>query len=156
MNDKETQVAASDNSAEILLTWTTHPIKKRPLAAVLVSLFILIVPLVVLSITSSKIFGFLSLVVLFASVAKFYFPTYFTLTESEVVIKSSTQTIKRKWSEFRSYYPDKNGVQLSPFVDKSRLENFRGIYLIFDNNADDVMKIIKQKISTETDKEVTT
>ena len=84
---------------------------------------------------------------LFASVAKFYFPTYFTLTEDEAIVKSSTQTIKRKWSEFRSYYPDKNGVLLSPFIDKSRLENFRGIYLIFGTNADDVMAIIKQKIT---------
>ena len=155
MSDKETQIVTNNSPTDVLLMWTTHPIKKRPLAAVLVSLFILIVPLVVLSITSSKIFGFLSLVVLFASIAKFYFPTYFTLTESEAVIKSSTQTIKKQWSEFRSYYPDKNGVLLSPFVDKSRLENFRGIYLIFDNNADDVMKIVKQKIGMETDKEVT-
>ncbi|HDL01062.1 MAG TPA: hypothetical protein ENH23_02395 [candidate division Zixibacteria bacterium] len=155
MSDKETQIVTNNSPTDVLLMWTTHPIKKRPLVAVLVSLFILIVPLVVLSITSSKIFGFLSLVVLFASIAKFYFPTYFTLTESEAVIKSSTQTIKKQWSEFRSYYPDKNGVLLSPFVDKSRLENFRGIYLIFDNNADDVMKIVKQKIGMETDKEVT-
>lgn len=155
MNDKETQIVTNNIPTDVLLTWTTHPIKKRPLAAVLVSLFILIVPFIVLSITSSKIFGFLSLVVLFASVAKFYFPTYFTLTNSEAVIKSSTQTIRKQWSEFRSYYPDKNGVLLSPFVEKSRLENFRGIYLIFDNNTDDVMKIVKQKIMMDTDKEVT-
>ncbi len=155
MNNKETKIVTTDSPADNLLTWTTHPIKKRPLAAVLVSLFILIVPLIVLTITSSKIFGFLSLVVLFASVAKFYFPTYFTLTDSEAVIKSSAQTIRKQWSEFRSYYPDKNGVLLSPFVDKSRLENFRGIFLMFDNNEEDVMNIVKQKISMETDKEVT-
>ena len=151
MNEKETQIVLAESSAVDLLAWTTHPIKKRPLAAVLVSLFILLIPFIVLSITSSKIFGFLSLVVLFASVAKFYFPTYFTLTDSEAIIKSSTQTIRKKWSEFRSYYPDKNGVLLSPFIDKSRLEIFRGIYLIFDNNSDEVMEIIKQKISMDTE-----
>ena len=153
MNNKDSQVIPTENSTADLLAWTTHPIKKRPLAAVLVSLFILLIPFIVLSITSSRIFGFLSLVVLFASVAKFYFPTYFRLTDSEAIIKSSTQTIKRKWSEFRSFYRDKNGVLLSPFVEKSRLENFRGIYLIFNNNDDEVMEIVKQKIKMEADKE---
>ncbi len=149
MNKKEIQVATTEPDAVELLTWTTHPIKKRPLAAVLVTLFILVIPFLVISITSSRLFGFLSLTVLFASVAKFYFPTYFTLTDTEVIIKSSTQTITKKWSEFRSYYPDKNGVQLSPFVDKSRLENFRGLYIIFDNNDEDVMKVVAQKIAMD-------
>lgn len=154
MDKKKSQIIETENVPADLLAWTTHPIKKRPLAAVLVSLFILLIPFIVLSITSSKIFGFLSLVVLFASVAKFYFPTYFTLTDSEAIIKSSTQTIKRKWSEFRSYYTDKNGVLLSPFVEKSRLENFRGIYLIFNDNGDEVMKIVKQKITIEPNEEI--
>lgn len=153
MKNNEIQSTPLEYPTSVLLAWTTHPIKKRPLAAFLVTLFILFIPFVVLSITSSKTFGFLSLVVLFASVAKFYFPTYFTLTDSEAVIKSSTQTIKRKWSEFRSFYPDKNGVLLSPFIDKSRLENFRGIYLIYDNNADEVLEIVKQKITMETEME---
>ena len=152
MNDKEIQVTTEVPAVE-LLAWTTHPIKKRPVASILVTLFILVIPFIVLSITSSRIFGFLSLVVLFASVAKFYFPTYFTLTDTEVIIKSSTQTIKKKWSEFRSYYPDKNGIQLSPFVDKSRLENFRGLYIIFDDNAEDVLRIVSQKIAMELDEE---
>ena len=149
MKDENTKVMPTENQSDDLLAWKTHPIKQRPLAAVLVTLFILFIPFMVLSITSSQIFGFLSLVVLFASVAKFYFPTYFRLTGDEAIIKSSTQTVTKKWSEFRSYYPDKNGVLLSPFVDKSRLENFRGIYLMFQNNNDDVMKIVKQKIQME-------
>ena len=153
--NKDTNIIPTENQVTELLAWTTHPIKKRPLAALLVTLFILFIPFIVLSITSSKLFGFLSLVVLFASVAKFYFPTDFILTDSEAIIKSSTQTIKKNWSEFRSYYPDKNGVLLSPFVDKSRLENFRGIYLIFNDNKDEVIGIIKQKISMDIETEQT-
>ena len=155
MTKNETKTEIKDNSDKIILEWKTHPIKTRPIAAVMVSLFILFIPFLVLSLTASKLFGFLSLVVLFASVAKFYFPTYFTLTTSEAIIKSSTQTIKKNWSEFRSYYPDKNGVLLSPFVDKSRLENFRGVYLIFNDNHDAVLKIVKQKIAMVADEEIT-
>jgi len=149
MVKEETDLSLSKDNSTELLKWTTHPIKRKPIVAVLVTLFILVIPFFVLSITSSKLFGFLSLVVLFASVAKFYFPTYFTLTDTEVVVKSSTMTNRRKWTEFRSYYPDKNGVLLSPFVDKSRLENFRGIYIMFDNNSETVLAIVKQKIAMD-------
>ena len=134
-----------------ILEWTTHPIKKRPITAVLLTLFIAVIPLMVLSITSSKIFATLALVVLFASVAKFYFPTKFRLTEQDVSIKSSTQTIKKNWSEFRSFYPDKSGILLSPFIEPSRLENFRGIYLIFHENKDDVISFVKNHIAMDTE-----
>ncbi len=101
MQNKDSQIISStENTTAELLQWTTHPIKTRPLAAVLVSAFILFIPFLVLSLTSSKIFGFLSLAVLFASVAKFYFPTYFTLTDNEAIIKSSTQTIKKNGQSF--------------------------------------------------------
>ena len=146
------EIAATSigNEGEIL-EWTTHPIKKRPITAVLLTLFIAVIPLMVLSITSSKIFATLALVVLFASVAKFYFPTKFRLTEQDVSIKSSTQTIKKNWSEFRSFYPDKSGILLSPFIEPSRLENFRGIYLIFHENKDDVISFVKNHIAMDTE-----
>ena len=100
-----------------VLEWTTHPIKRRPWTAIGVTLFIFVVSFVVLVATDSQWFGFVALVVLFASVAKFYMPTKFRLSEKEVMIKSTTQTIKKPWSMFRSFYPDKNGVLLSPFTE---------------------------------------
>lgn len=134
------------------LEWTTHPMKKRPIVAILVTIFIFVVPMLVLSMTNSKLFATLALVVLFASVAKFYFPTKFILTDKQVIIKSSTQTIKKNWTEYRSFYPDKNGVLLSPFVEPSRLENFRGVYLIFADNKEEVISFIGKYIQMESDK----
>lgn len=131
----------------VLLKWTTHPMKRRPLVAVLVTVFIFIIAGLAFSMTESKAFAVLALVVLFMSLAKFYLPTRYMLTEKFVVIKTTTQKIEKKWSEYRSFYPDKNGVLLSPFVDPSRLENFRGIYLIFEKNKDEVVKIVEKMIA---------
>jgi hypothetical protein len=50
------------------------------------------------------------------------------------------------WDQFRSYYPDRNGVLLSPFVRPSRLENFRGFYLRFDGQSEDVLRVVKERI----------
>jgi hypothetical protein len=64
------------------------------------------------------------------------------------------QELRKKWSQYRSCYPDKNGVLLSPFVRPSRLENFRGTYIRFWNNREEVVSFVKTMIekNRETEK----
>ena len=149
----ETPIGIDSDIEGASLSWTTHPIKKRPLVAVLVSVFILLVSIMVFAITASKWFTALALIVLFGSVAKFYLPTRFRLTEEYVIVKSSTQTIAKRWSDIRSYYVDKNGILLSPFAEPSRLENFRGLYLIANDNKNEIETFIKQRINLPQPKE---
>ncbi len=129
-----------------LFEWTTHPMKRRPRAAILVSIFITLCAVLAWYATDMLWFGILALLVLFASLTKFYLPTRFILTDKAVRIKTSTTTIRREWKQFRSYYPDKNGVLLSPFIEPSRLENFRGMYLIFADNRNEVVAYVKSHI----------
>ncbi len=147
MTDKEKTEVLIDEKE--LMQWTTHPIKRRPWVALSVSLFILAVSVSVFMTMQSVIFGLFAIIVLFASVAKFYLPTTYGLSSHRVLIKSTTQTIVKEWTLFRSYYVDKNGVLLSPFASPSRLENFRGLYLIFNDNRDAVMACIKEHITTD-------
>jgi hypothetical protein len=144
--NKQTVVDTVEDEGTVL-AWTTHPLKRKPLAAALVTLFILVTGFLVYVVTESKAFGTLALVVLFASLAKFYLPTKYRLTDKRIMVKSTTQTIYKNWSQFRSHYRDRNGVLLSPFVRPSRLENFRGLYLIFEQNRDEVMDFVKAHIS---------
>ena len=133
-----------DQSA--VLTWTTHPLKRRVWVSVAVSLFILVVAVMVHVATESRIFTILSLIVLFSSLSKFYFPTTYHLNESTVSIRTTTHTMVRPWTQYRTCYPDKNGILLSPFIQPSRLENFRGLYLIFENNDDDVTTFVRARL----------
>ena len=142
----ETQNDLSEDQSANQLEWKTHPMKKRPRAAILVTVFIFIIAGMVYSMTESNIFPTLTLIVLFASLAKFYLPTKFTLDDKFVIVKSTTQTIKKEWVNFRSFYPDKNGVLLSPFLEPTRMENFRGLFLIFDNNQEKVISFVKSHI----------
>lgn len=159
MSEENKNITTPDETAtedRVLLKWRKHPLQKRPLAATLVTIFILVIGGLTLSVTGSKAFSVFALVVLFLSLAKFYLPTRFMLTEKFVVIKTTTQKIEKKWSEYRSFYPDKNGVLLSPFLEPSRLENFRGIYLMFENNKEEVLKIVEDMIAkAQSEKKVT-
>lgn len=91
-------------------------------------------------------FGIIASALLFFSLSKFFFPTRYRLDENGVTVKSTTQTFTRPWKQFRSYYVDPNGVLLSPFAVPSRLENFRGLYVTFKDNKDEVVAYVKAHI----------
>jgi hypothetical protein len=65
------------------------------------------------------------------------------VTAEKVKVRYLFTTVQKDMSSFRSYFPDKNGVLLSPFVGPSRLENFRGIYLRYHLNKAEVDEFMK-------------
>jgi hypothetical protein len=92
------------------LEWVCHPVKRKPWVSVGVCLIIIIVPLLVFFGTASIGFAIFAFVVMIASLAKFFFPTRYRLDCSGVTVKTTTQTLTKAWSLYRSFYPDKNGV----------------------------------------------
>ena len=85
------------------------------------------------------------------SLSSFFLPTQYLLDNDKVRIKFFFTIREKKWGMFRSYYVDKNGVLLSPFEKPSRLENFRGQYIRFDRNKDQVVNFVKSKIGKKHD-----
>jgi len=131
-----------------LLSWRSVPARRSAKTTGLVVLIIIGVP-VLLYVWYSPFFGLLGIVILGGSLLSFFLPTDYTLTEVAVLRRYLGIAQKRNWSEFRSFYPDKNGVLLSPFVRPSRLENFRGLYLRFERNREEVLAIVKNKVLGE-------
>lgn len=132
------------------LEWVCHPAKKNLRVTTLVSIFILVLITVVYYATDYSImFAALAFLILFGSLASFYFPTAYLLTEDEIIIKTKMQRLTKKWTQYRSFYPDKNGVLLSPFLRPSRLENFRGLYIKFWFNRDEVLAFVGDRLSRD-------
>lgn len=128
------------------LQWTCHPVKRKPLVSLLVSLFIAVVGAMIYLMTESHMFTLLGMIIMLMSLAKFYFPTTFKLSDRGVTAKTTTQTLFKEWKIYRSCYPDKKGILLSPFVEPSRLENFRGLYVMFEDNAGEVTAFVRERI----------
>jgi hypothetical protein len=130
-----------------VLAWTVHPMKRKPIISFAVTVFVMLIALVVYGWTQSLWFMMLALVIMLGSLAKFYFPTSFKLSGRGVTVKTTTQTLFKEWSIYRSCYPDKKGILLSPFADPSRLENFRGLYVMFEGNSEQVTAFCKERIA---------
>ena len=147
------QTEADTKAAAAAFNWSCHPVRKRPLVSVLVTLFVILAVAYVYYSFDSLGFALLTFIVFALSLARYYFPTHYRLSEKGVTIKTPTQTISKQWSEYRSFYPDKNGVLLSPFAEPSRLENFRGIYLMYGGKREQIISYINKYISSSSKEE---
>jgi hypothetical protein len=147
-DDRAAKVALEMEQDEgAVLAWTCHKANRNPLLTVAVSALILAFGIIVFHATErSAVFAGLTLVILFLSLSRFYLPIRYRLTDRRIMIKTMTQTLYKDWSVYRTCYPDKNGILLSPFIQPSRLENFRGIYLLFNDNAQQVTEFVKARI----------
>ena len=142
-------VEMTGNTADIvereLLRWRSIPAKRTVRTTVLVTVFVLGMP-ILLAVWYGAFYGLLGILILGGSLLSFFLPTDYILTDLAVARRYLGIVQKRKWSEFRSYYPDKNGVLLSPFPGPSRLENFRGMYLRFEGNRDEALAVVADRV----------
>jgi hypothetical protein len=140
------QSPAPQNSSVVAIQWTVHPIKRNWKRSAGVVLFLVILCAAIYLSLNSVTLLLLSVVILVSSLAPFFFPTTYTLRDDCIIVRSLLRRFSKQWAFFRSYYPDKNGVLLSPFSSPSRLENFRGVYIMFSRNRSEVVNFIRKKM----------
>jgi len=128
------------------LEWSVWPAKERPLLSFGLIVFLFAIWVAVGYFYREGVWVLLAIVLLSGAVAPFFVITRYRLDEKGVSIKRYVTTMKKRWEEMRSYYPDKNGVLVSPFAKPSRLENFRGVYLRFGGNREKVLAVLEQNI----------
>lgn len=142
--------AAAISPEHVLLCWRSIPARRAMRTTILVSAVVLGVPLM-LAVWYGPFYGVLGIMILGGSLLSFFLPADYILTDQSVTRRYLGISQTRKWSEFRSFYPDKNGVLMSPFALPSRLENFRGMYLRFERNREQVLAIVSAKIAPLSD-----
>lgn len=126
------------------LSWVSHPAKERPMAAAVVSVLVLIIFYMVYSMTHNAIMILVAILIFFISLSTFYFPTRYTIDEKKVTIKYLYTVKDRNLSAFRTSYPGRRGILLSPFLQPSRLENYRGFYLRYAKfNKEEVDRFVE-------------
>ena len=148
---KQIGTPAPEEDEGEFLAWTCHPVKRSPWKSVAVSSLILFFGILVWIGTDSRLFTSLSIVILFLSLSKFYLPTGYKLTSKKIYVKTMTQTVVKEWKIYRTFYPDKNGVLLSTFAGPSRLENFRGLYILFSDNREQVVEFVRNRMTAQSE-----
>jgi len=79
---------------------------------------------------------------LLVSLSSFYLPTNYELNSESVRLRRWFYIRQLEWKRVRSVVEDKNGLFLSTFPVRSRLENFRGLFLPYKNNRGQIVDFI--------------
>jgi hypothetical protein len=82
-----------------------------------------------------------------AMVARYFAPTRYTLDAQGVRARFLGRERRRAWSEVRALYRHRDGVHLSPFPRPSRLDPFRGIYVRFAGNREEVLRFCERHVA---------
>jgi len=149
--EKDKVPVEAEAKPELIYEYVCHPARRNRVITILTTVFILICLVLVWMISYEPLLVALGALILFGALGGFYFPTRYFFYDDFFVIKTKIQTVRKPWSQYRSFFPDKNGVLLSPFARPTRLENFRGLYIKFEKNRDKVLEIIKTRINFESD-----
>jgi len=142
--NRNSEASAVDN---IQLSWVSHPAADNLKRTFLVIIFLMAIFGGIYLTTESVVLTIVAVLIMAGSMSSFFTQTKYGLNEAGIEIKTLSGRRRFDWGRFRSYYPDKNGVLLSPFVRPSRLENFRGVYIRFAGNREAVVEFIKAKIT---------
>ena len=145
IGSKEAETDTPGQQATELITWSVHPARRSLTKALLVGLTI-----VLLTYFSSwyagKPFGALAFVLLTGSLWPFFVPTRYRITSWGVEQIRWPIRQKRPWDHFRRYEADARGILLSPFISPSRLDSFRGMYLLIGNRAQKIQEVVAEQL----------
>ncbi|MGC9362250.1 MAG: hypothetical protein ACP5F3_04900 [Candidatus Syntrophosphaera sp.] len=134
-------------SREPLLTWRSWPFVERPLASVLLVLFLLFLAYFLWNITVEQwqqpLYYILGMLLVLGSLLPYFIPTTYILYEYEIEVHYLFIKITRKYSDFGCFYSDKRGIMLSTFKMPRRLDTFRGQSLRFSKDRAEKEKLVE-------------
>ncbi len=126
------------------LVWRSHPVMEEPRwRSLLLSVTILGISAAVGLSFGGWVYGLLSFGLLGGALLRYYVPTRYTLDDTGVGGSYLGAGRRLPWDRIRRARVDSRGVFLSPFDQPSRLDSYRGVFLRFSGNRDEVMRIVR-------------
>ncbi|MCS7222957.1 MAG: hypothetical protein NZ959_00145 [Armatimonadetes bacterium] len=125
---------------KILMEWTAHRAKERPLIAIGVILVIA----TALAIGWTWVHPLISVMIsylLLKTLAEFLFPVTYRLTEAGVTGEAFLLHRFFPWERVRRVTLVEEGVHLSPFSEPHTLDGIRGFFLFCPENKDQVFEL---------------
>lgn len=132
-----------------VFSWTVLPAKKNILkTALFLTTFGIIIFLIQYSF-QTPFFTILAGLILGGSFVQFFIPTRYDVFEDKIRITRLFNTAEKELKFYRRIIIDKNGFFLSPFSTPNRLDPFRGVYILLENNKDEVINFVKTRLESK-------
>ena len=120
---------------------------EEPVRNLIVAAFLILTAVALWLATRNGYWVVLGVVVLLAAVRQWFLPTRYRVDDQGAQMQLLFYRRRQDWSRIKRASANRRGVLLSPFPFPSRLEAFRGMYLRFSGNRDEVMRFIEARIN---------
>ena len=140
MTDRDAQNCLQ--SPETILRWTVHLAPEHPLK-LLCTLGVLASACVAAYWAIGPLGAVAVAVALVGSLADFLFPVTYEITPERAACRMLFKRGEIEWRNVRKCFLDAGGIKLSPLDRQSRLEAFRGVYLRFNGNREQVIDAVR-------------
>ena len=113
----------------IELTWRVHLAKEQPARAAMAVGVIVFFVIIVGAVMHNLFWPLLSLIFLVGSLHDFFLPMTFEINGCGVAAKGFGSHRVLEWERARRFFVTTDGVKLSPLAGRSKLEDYRGVFL---------------------------
>lgn len=137
------------NGAGSPLVWQIRLHKKQPQKFWVVIATALFAGLVGVFLLASIVMGVIGFVAIMLATADFWMPIRYRIDDTEASARVGLSTTAMQWDKVKRALVSETGVKLTPLEQDSRLSEFRGVFLRFDGNKEDVLNAITQRWSGE-------
>jgi len=135
--------------ADKKITWISHPARENPVKLGMV-ITITTLFLIFFWFVAGPWWCILTVIVVFLSLYPFWVPTKYALDQEGIEVSRFLYRRKFPWSRFRRYEVDSGGIFLGTFRKPSRLDPFRGLYLVGGHKHPEAVDLVKERIKTDT------
>lgn len=130
---------------EVFFDWKVHLVKEDALYRSVLAVSIVVMAVAVVQIYGGSLFLTIPLTVfLLISVADYFLPIRFRITNRGAYRVSTMGVRFLEWERVKRVYIDDKGIKLSLFQKQTRLEAFRGLFLFFGKERDGVIKAVRR------------
>ena len=129
------------------IDWVAHPSRHEPWPKTALLVAIIVgVAVVAAQALAHWFYGLVSLLVLTASLVRYFFPTHYALDAEGVECTLLGFVRRYAWTRFRRVDAHRDGVFLGPLPRPTRLDSFRGVFLRFHQNREEVVYFVRRHV----------
>jgi hypothetical protein len=143
--------ATQSHGQSATFRWKVHLFRSQPQKGISALFAAALVAFLGYTALGSVLIAICAALAVILSISEFLFPIIYRMNERDASASSPFTTTSIRWEDVRHVCVDSNGVKLSPLARPSRLEPFRGIYLRFAGNRDQVLAEIEKHRKSSSD-----
>jgi hypothetical protein len=126
--------------------WTAHPARERPWTALGVLVAIVVVPPWLIGFEESFAWSLFAAVLLVLSLHRFYFATYYAMTEEGLTARSLAGRRSVRWGDVTRLEVGRSAAWLSAARGPGWREQRRGVLILFGRQREEVLRRLKERL----------